>query len=183
VNNLFQSCNPFAVYLRHADFAKVYCNWFRDCGGVVDSTGAGERGAIHLDWTSNVEISRNHIETSWYALALGSGVNPSCNIHHNFFTRCYRVMNVGVTEEERRWSQPLFNNNCFVTIQTWNVLMQACNHNTRSIDATNNFWNTTSPTVIRNSKISDCVQDVNCPCVEFEPILTSCTPGIGLCTN
>ncbi len=171
--NVFQTCDPFAIVLDTVDDGEVFCNWFRDCGGS-DTSGSVDRGVISMDWVTNFEIRNNHFETSWYALAIGSRVDSTVRVHHNIFERINRVADIGVTEERRSASYPKFNYNCFRNISL-RVIFVHCNaHNNRDVDATRNFWGTTSISTIHQSFVNDRNDDPICPSVYVEPVLPSC---------
>jgi hypothetical protein len=172
-NNIFQSCDPFAMWLNNKTGCDVNCNWFRDCGGS-DTSGSGARGVIKLDLVSDSEIRNNHFETSWYAFQVGSWVDSTTEIHHNTFNRMNTVMNVSVTEEQRGPSNPRFNYNCFTNIDRHIVFYNCSQHNYLDMDATNNFWSTTSVSYINEHYINDRLDNPTCPVVNFAPVMISC---------
>ena len=172
-NSIFQSCDPYAIKLYYLNDAEVACNWFRDCGGD-DSSGSGARGVIKLDLVTDTEIHHNHFETSFFGLQVGSRVDSTTYAHHNIFNRMYTVMYVGVTEDQRGPSNPKLAFNCFTVVDRY-VINVTCNqHNTRDLEAMNNYWSTTSLNEIEQRYIHDQTDDGTCPSVMVTPILTSC---------
>ncbi|NUO18039.1 hypothetical protein HUU59_01125 [bacterium] len=171
-HNIFQTSDPFALVLYNMDDCEIFCNWFRDCGGS-DTSGSGTRGVIRLDLVSETEIHGNHFETSWFALAVGSHVDSTVQIHHNEFTRMNTVMNIGVTEDQRGPSNPRFNYNCLSTIDRFVINVNCNQHNTQNVDATNNSWGTISLAQIKDRYIHDRDDDGTCPVVFLTPLLNS----------
>ncbi len=172
-NNVFQTCDPFAITLYNTTDGEVYCNWFRDCGGS-DTSGSGTRGVIKLDLVRRTEFHNNFFETSWFAFQVGSHVDSTTEIHHNEFTRMNTVVNIGVTEDQRGPSNPKLNYNCFSTIDRFILDINCNQHNYRNVDATNNWWGTTSLNQIHERYIHDRQDDGTCPLAEISPIMTSC---------
>lgn len=174
-HNVFQSCDPFSITLDIVDGGEVFCNWFRD-GGGSDTSGSGERGVLKLDWVKNVEIYQNSFETSWYALAVRSGVDSTVHIHHNDFHRMRTVLFIGVTNDRLRYSAPSFQNNCLTTVDGYYAHITSCQINNRDIHAEDNYWNgIVSAQSLRNAKIWDCGLQSTCPCFLLDPILSSCS--------
>ncbi|MCB9366158.1 MAG: hypothetical protein H6506_02830 [Calditrichaeota bacterium] len=171
--NVFQTCDPFAIVLDSLRDGEIFCNWFRDCGGA-DTSGSVDRGVISMDLVTDFDVHNNYFETSWHAFAMGSHVDSSVYIHHNQFHRMNRVVDISVTEERRGPSYPTVKYNCFTTISRSVIFIHCNQHNTHDMDATSNYWGTTSIATIESNYINDRNDDPICPIVYIDPVLASC---------
>ncbi|MBI5058516.1 carboxypeptidase regulatory-like domain-containing protein [candidate division KSB1 bacterium] len=183
-HNIFFSARTFAVSLQSVRDGEIFCNWFQDCGRFDTST-TERSGVMLLDDIQNVEVYRNHVLQSAYAFDLGSRVDSTVLIHHNMLRSINRVMNVGVTEEQLGATYPSFNQNCMISIDKINVIVNSCHINTHNIDCTDNYWNTNSADVVLRVMILDCRDNPEgfISFVEYEPILDQCSGDVGICPN
>lgn len=171
--NVFQTCDQFAIVLNTVENGEVSCNWFRDCG--TDSTGSGGQGVIKLDWAKDFEIRNNFFETSSYAMDIGSRVDSTVYIHHNEFDGMNHVLDIGVTEERRGPSNPVFKYNCLLSLGYDVVFIHCSQHNYLDIDASRNAWGTLSVSTIQGNYINDRLDNPVCPVVTIEPLMSSCS--------
>ncbi|MFZ5434305.1 MAG: right-handed parallel beta-helix repeat-containing protein [Calditrichota bacterium] len=180
-NALF-NCSSFGIDINTVYGGSIYCNWFFNCGRN-DTLPGPETGVTSLMGMRNVEIYRNVFELSWYALALGSRVDSSVHIHSNRFIRLNRVMNVGVTNDGAGPSFPTFYSNCLENCAGYFIFVESCHVNNIPINATGNYWGTLSSSTIEN-RFNDCRNDPECPCIEYQPFLTSCPLSVvGICED
>ncbi len=180
-NNIVFSARQTGIDVRNAVRGLIDCNWFHNCG-QFDSTSQEVTGVIYMDHVTNIQISHNNSESSWYAIRLGSGVDSSNHIQNNSYDHVNRVMDVGATAGGATPSFPRFNYNCMTAIDNSNLYVRSCNRNTEDIDATNNFWDTDNPNVISN-RIIDGADYEGCPTIVFQPYLTECPTDNGICSE
>lgn len=179
--NILYSARQTGIDVRNAARGAIECNWFHNCGRF-DSTSQEVTGVIYMDHVSNMEITHNHSQSSWYAINLGSGVDSSNHIRYNSYDHVNRVMDIRATAGGATPSFPRFNYNCMTAIANTNIFLHSCERNTEDIDATNNFWDTTSPNVIAN-RIHGGEDDPSCPMIVFQPYLETCPTDNGICSQ
>jgi hypothetical protein len=183
-HNAFFHPVDFAVNLDRVTGGSIFCNWFYNCGREDTSNPSAAAGAIEMASTHDVDISRNEIHYAWFAISTLSHVDSSVAIHNNRFYATHRILHLGVSENERGPSYPVFQSNCIRSNVSYYVYNSACQHNNHEIDAVGNFWGTASVATIRNWMWAPQNVDPPCPAIVFEPILTACPDAeVGICGN
>ncbi|MBU0510067.1 right-handed parallel beta-helix repeat-containing protein [bacterium] len=179
-HNAIVNCSSYGVEVDSVNGGQIYCNWFFNCGRS-DTLPGPATGVTSLSFMWNVDIHRNHFQSSWYALSLGSRVDSSVHIYGNYFYLVNRVMNVGVTPDRSGVSHPRFYGNTIERCVGYNIFMHSCTVNYLSINAPENYWGSDSESFII-SRFNDCNRDRTCPCIWYLPFLTSpSTNNVGIC--
>lgn len=176
--NAFFNCSQSGMQLENVRGGAVYCNWLYNCA-QIDTSSTARTGALFLHNLFYTEIYRNEFRKAYYGIDLGSRVDSSVHIHHNFLYVLSYGMRVGMTLEGRYPSFPRFNNNCLQSITSYFILMESCFVNDEPIDATNNFWDGHNED---NVPIFDHDEEPLCPYVSLTPVLSSCPrTDVGVC--
>lgn len=191
--NIIHNANIFALQVDTLGSGSIFCNWFYNCS-TNDTFPATDTGVMNLThvFTSTpgdtIHIANNTFMESRYALYLGSFVDSTVFIHHNHFEQVFRVMNVGVTEDRRGPSNPVFHFNVMEGVTSLNIFIHTCTHNYLPIDGRYNYWSSMSQSFIQAGMIHDCEDDPICQetgtCVDIEPIVTEYSEDtVGVCSN
>lgn len=180
-HNVFALSARFGLDMKLIRGGEVFCNWFVGCGRR-DTLSSAPTGAIQLENVQGMRLTRDEFVSNFYGVILGSYVDSTTHIQNCRFTRSFRALYVYFTNGESGPSYPDFNFNCIEQNEEYALDHTACLINTQVLDATNNFWNSTSESDIRTRAIRDCEDDALCPCDEFIPYLLTC-PGseTGIC--
>lgn len=181
--NAIFGCLASGLQLEAIVGGTVHCNWFFNCGRSDTVTGVSG-SVIDIGDIRGMTISNNEVHSSPYGLGVGSRVDSTVIIQFNRFSRLNRVMDVGVTQDRSGPSNPTFADNCISNCDR-NIFINSCHINYRTINAPRNFWGTSSEATI-NSRNWDCIDVPGpvfpCPCVHYNPFLTSCNiSGVGIC--
>ena len=174
--NAFFNCSLSAMELEAIRGGNVYCNWLYNC-----SSSSIRTGALFIRDMFRTDISRNEFRKAYYGIDLGSRVDSSVHIHHNYFNTMTYGMRFGLTAGENYASFPNFNDNCLLSITSYHILMEYCFVNDKDVDATNNYWSGLSGSSI---PIFDDDENSLCPVVLTSPVLSSCPRSdVGYCRD
>ncbi|MCX6600217.1 MAG: carboxypeptidase-like regulatory domain-containing protein [bacterium] len=176
--NAIAGSSKYGVDLQTVRTGAVHCNWFYDCG---HGGTAGATGALHIFRASDLDVDHNEFRESQFGVDLGSQVDSSVHIHHNYFYLDTTAMYVGYTPDSQGPSFPHFNYNCIQTIKIYHIQLSACLVNTEPLDATNNYWDGYSGTSLQHF-LYDREDELRCPYITVGTILPTCNRDeAGLC--
>ena len=177
--NAISGSSKYGVDIQTVRTGAVHCNWFYDCG---HGGTAGATGALHIFNARDLEVDHNEFRQSRFGVDLGSQVDSSVHIHHNYFYLDTTAMYVGYTPESQGPSFPRFNYNCIQAIKTYHIQLSACLVNTEPLDATNNYWDGYEGDALFERFIYDRDDEDRCPRVTVGTILPTCNRDeAGLC--